>query len=118
MAGPAGGESNVPIEIDCQSVKRMLDAGEDFLLLDCREQAEFDTVAIAGATLLPMSQMLARSGELEPHRDRRIVVYCHLGGRSLQVAAWLRQRDFAHVQNLTGGIDAWSREIDPSLPRY
>ena len=118
MAEPGGGKKSLPLEIDCQSVKRKLDAREDFLLLDCRERSEYETVSIPGATLLPMSELMARATELEPFRDRPIVVHCHMGGRSLQVASWLRQRDYPQVQSMAGGIDAWSRAIDPSLPRY
>ncbi len=107
-----------PIEIDCKSVKARLDAGDDFLLLDCREQDEYNTVHIEQALLLPMSQTVERVAELEPHRNREIVVHCHHGGRSLRVTNWLRQQGFTSVQNMTGGIDAWSVEVDPSLPRY
>ena len=107
-----------PIEISCRSVKQKLDAGDDFLLLDCREAAEFEIVSIVGATLLPMSELLARAAEFEPHRDRPIVVYCHMGGRSLQVAAWLRQQNFPQAQSMAGGVDAWATQIDTSLPRY
>ena len=107
-----------PLEIDCRSVKAKLDAGESFVLLDCREAGEHALVRIAGDRLLPMSELMARCGELEPHRDEQIVVYCHLGMRSRDVAAWLRQQGFAHVQSMTGGIDQWSVEIDPTLLRY
>jgi adenylyltransferase/sulfurtransferase len=107
-----------PLETDPQSVKRRLDAGEDLLLLDCREADEHATVRIAQATLLPMSELAARLGELEPHRRRPIVVHCHHGGRSLRVTKWLRQQGFANVQNMAGGIDRWAIEIDPTLPRY
>ena len=80
------------IEIDCRSVHSKLDTSDDFLLLDCREQNEWDHVHIEGATLIPMSEIQNRVGELDEHRDREIVVYCHHGGRSLQVAMWLAQR--------------------------
>lgn len=106
------------IETDCQSVKSKLDAGDDFLLLDCREQPEWNHVHIDGATLLPMSEIQNRVGELDDHRSRDVVVYCHHGGRSLQVAMWLQQQGFASVQSMAGGIDVWAQEIDTSLPRY
>ena len=108
----------LPLEIDCQSVKQMLDSGEDFLLLDCREADEHVLAAIAGATLLPMSQITERLAELEPHRQRRVVVHCHHGGRSLRVAQWLRQQGFGQAQSMSGGIDRWAMEIDSSVPRY
>ncbi len=108
----------LPIEIDCRAVKQKLDSEDDFLLLDCRETDEHQTVAITGATLLPMTELNQRVDELEPHRERLIVVHCHHGGRSLRIAHWLLQQGFAQVQSLAGGIDQWAVEIDPSLPRY
>jgi adenylyltransferase/sulfurtransferase len=106
------------LEVAPGEVKRMLDENADFLLLDCREVDEHATVHIAGAMLLPMSELAQRASELEPHRNGRIVVHCHRGGRSLRVARWLRQQGFAGAQSMSGGIDQWSVEIDPSLPRY
>lgn len=107
-----------PIEVNCQAVKAMLDAQADFLLLDCREKDEYDAVHIAGARLVPMSEIQQRIGELEPYRDREIVVHCHHGGRSMRVTNWLRQQGFAKAQNMAGGIDDWAVTIDPAMPRY
>ncbi|MCH2212742.1 MAG: rhodanese [Fuerstiella sp.] len=106
------------IEIDCQSVKARLDSSDSFLLLDCREQSEWDHVHIQGAILLPMSEIQDRVDELEHHRNCDVVVHCHHGGRSLQVARWLLRQGFSSVFNMTGGIDVWAQEIDNSLPRY
>ena len=111
-------QSTVPLEVTCAQVKSRLDAGERFLLVDCRESEEYRTVHIAQATLIPLSSMATRVSELEPHRNADIVVHCHHGGRSLKVVNWLRQQGFSKAQNLTGGIDQWALEIDPSLPRY
>ncbi len=108
----------LPLETDCAAVHRAQTLGEDFLLLDCREPDEYATAKIAGAELLPMSQLQQRLSELEPHRDRLVVVHCHHGGRSLRVANWLRQQGFSRAQSMAGGIDRWSLEIDPSVPRY
>lgn len=108
----------IPLDTDCHTTKARLDAGEDFLLLDCREADEFALARIEGAMLLPMSELAARVAELEPHRHRSIVVHCHHGGRSLRVTHWLRDQGFTKVQNLAGGIDQWSQEIDPAIPRY
>jgi len=110
--------SPVPMEVDCRAVKARLDAGGDFLLVDCREPSEHEIVRIAGARLLPMSQLMARAGELDPHRERPVVIHCHHGGRSLQVAAWLRQRGFSQAQSMAGGIDQWAQEIEPGMARY
>ena len=108
----------LPLEIDCRTTKRKLDAGETLLLLDCREADEHATAKIASARLVPMSEITERLHELEPHRGHAIVVHCHMGGRSLRVAQWLREQGFPLAQSLTGGIDAWSQEIDPTVPRY
>lgn len=109
---------SLPIEIDVRTVKGLLDGQEEFLLLDCREPDEFNFARIEGSTLIPMKQIPNRLEELAGYRDKRIVVHCHHGGRSLRVTNWLRQQGFSQVQNMTGGIDAWSAEIDPAVPRY
>jgi rhodanese-related sulfurtransferase len=105
-----------PLEISCENVKAMLDAGDDFLLVDCREADEYAVAKIEAAFLLPMSEIQNRVDELPG--DRPIVVHCHHGGRSLRVTQWLRQRGFTVVQSMAGGIDAWSQQIDPAVPRY
>ena len=108
----------LPLEIPPAQVKQMLDAGEDFRLLDCRERDEHATVHIKQATLLPMSELANRVDELAPDRDKRVVVHCHHGGRSMRVTKWLREQGFPNVQSMAGGIDQWAVEIDPTLPRY
>jgi rhodanese-related sulfurtransferase len=110
--------TEVPMEIDVVSVKRKLDAGDDLLLIDCREADEYATANIATAKFVPMSEIADRLSELEPHKERPIVVHCHHGGRSRRVTRWLREQGFTQAQNMTGGIDAWSQQIDPSVPRY
>lgn len=107
-----------PIEIDIAGVKAKLDAADDFLFLDCREQAEFDSVRIDGTTLLPMSELQDRVSELETHKNREIIVHCHHGGRSLRVAMWLRQQGYETATSMAGGIDAWAVEIEPGMARY
>ncbi|APZ95770.1 rhodanese-like domain-containing protein [Fuerstiella marisgermanici] len=106
------------MEVTCSTVKAKLDAGEEFVFIDCREQDEYDTVKIEGATLLPMSQIQERVTELTQHKDSDIIIHCHHGGRSLQVAMWLKQQGFANPLSMAGGIDVWAQEIDPQLPRY
>ncbi|WP_437231034.1 rhodanese-like domain-containing protein [Planctomicrobium sp. SH661] len=110
--------SDLPIEVDCETVRSLQADGEQFLFLDCREQDEYDVARIEGAVLLPMSEMQSRVDELESSRDARIVVHCHHGGRSLRVANWLRNQGFSKTQSMAGGIDAWSLRIDPEVPRY
>ena len=108
----------LPIEIDVASVRSLVEQSHPMLFLDCREQNEYDVVHIKGSTLLPMSQLEQRAAELDEHQSSRVIVFCHHGGRSMQVAAWLRQRGFAQAQSMSGGIEQWAVEIDPSLPRY
>jgi len=85
-------------------------------LLDVREPSEFAYCAIPGSVPMPMASVPARAQELPD--DVEIVVICHHGGRSMQVASFLKHHGFSHVANIAGGIDAWSREVDPSVPRY
>jgi rhodanese-related sulfurtransferase len=108
----------VPLEIDVLSVKQMLDRGEKFVLLDCREADEVATARIEGAVHIPMREIPGRLAELEAARQGRVVVHCHHGGRSLRVTHFLRQQGFSEAQNMTGGIDAWSQQVDGSVPRY
>jgi rhodanese-related sulfurtransferase len=86
------------------------------LLLDVREPWETAVCKLPQATLIPMMQLPARVGELDPQRP--VVCVCHHGSRSLQVAMFLAHHGFRDVFNLAGGVDAWAREVDPSCPRY
>ncbi len=108
----------LPLEIDIASVAAMQTNGDDFLLLDVRETNEYEVANISGSLLLPMSELRERIGELDQHRDRHIVVHCHHGGRSLQVAQALSEQGFNKIQSMAGGIDQWSQDIDPSITRY
>ena len=85
------------------------------LLLDVREPWEHDKARIAGSQLVPMGQIQARIAELDAARE--VVAICHHGGRSLQTAMYLEKSGF-RVHNLAGGIDAWSRTVDASVPLY
>ena len=86
------------------------------LLLDVREEDEVRLCALAGSLHTPMNLIPLRHNELPD--DIPIIVYCHHGIRSLNVARYLAHVGFENVANLQGGIDAWARQIDPSLPRY
>jgi rhodanese-related sulfurtransferase len=86
------------------------------LLLDVREPWEWQTARIEGSQHMPMRDVPARLGELD--REREVVAICHHGGRSQQVAMFLEKNGFAKVHNLVGGVDAWSRTIDPAVPVY
>ncbi len=107
-----------PLEITPADVSVLRADRQDFLLLDCREADEAALVSIAGARLMPMSKLADRVGELAADKDRRIVVHCHLGGRSYRVAEWLRQQGFDGAQSMAGGIDQWAVEIEPGMARY
>jgi len=86
------------------------------MFLDVREPAEHGTASIAGAAFIPMREVPGRLGELDPEKE--IVVFCHHGSRSAMVVEFLRRQGFAKAVNLAGGIDAWSLEVDPGVPRY
>jgi rhodanese-related sulfurtransferase len=87
------------------------------ILLDVREPWEFQTASLPDSLPMPMGDVTSRAhAELDP--DAHIVVICHHGQRSLSVAMWLRGQGFERAQSLAGGIDGWSRVIDPSVPRY
>ena len=104
-------------EISPAETQTMLQAGESFTLLDVREPWEIDIARIEGSLHIPMGEVPARANnELDP--ESHIVVVCHHGVRSLNVTAWLRQQGFDTVQSMRGGIDAWSRLIDPKIPIY
>lgn len=106
-----------PIEVDVKEVKRLLDEGA-IALIDCRESDEWATARIEGAVLLPMSQWQAEVAKLPELAQRPIVVHCHHGGRSLRVTRWLRENGYPDARNMTGGIQAWSTEVDPTVPQY
>lgn len=105
------------LEITPEELKQKLDAGDRLTLLDVREPWEFQAAHIAGAKHIPMGEVPSRAHqELDP--DEHIVVVCHHGVRSLNVANWLRQQGFEKAQSVRGGIDHWSRTIDPTVPMY
>jgi rhodanese-related sulfurtransferase len=86
------------------------------LLLDVREPWEHQICHIAGSRLLPMRTLPAQLDQLE--RDTPVVCICHHGARSAHVAMWLARQGFADVYNLSGGVDAWARQVDPKMATY
>jgi len=108
-------EETIPA-ISAHELKRKLDAHEAFELIDVREPFEYEIARIDGAKLIPLAEIGERTGELQ--REQPIVVHCHSGTRSAQAVRLLQQRGFSNVYNLEGGIDAWSDQIDPSVPKY
>jgi len=105
------------LEITVAQLQSLLATEHPPLLLDVREPWEYQTAHIEGATLIPMNEIPGRAHQ-ELDEEASILVLCHHGARSLSVAAWLRQQGFDKAQSVSGGIDAWSAQVDPILPRY
>ena len=103
------------IEISVEDLKNRLDRGDDIVILDVRELAEHRFSNIGG-TLIPLGQLSGRLHELDPERE--IAVLCHHGTRSRMASGFLIQSGFRRVWNITGGIEAWSLRVDPSVRRY
>jgi adenylyltransferase/sulfurtransferase len=97
-------------------VKQKREAGDGFVLLDVREQWEYDLAHIPDSVLIPLSQLQSRVSELDP--DDEIITFCHHGMRSASAQAFLLNAGFLDVKNMTGGIDAYSVMADPTIPRY
>src|SRR5438034_7221469 len=108
-------DASVPA-ISVQELKGKMDARDAFELIDVREPFEFEIARIDGAKLLPLGEIPERAEELD--REQTLIVHCHSGRRSAQAVRLLKQRGFANVYNLEGGIDAWSDLIDPTVPKY
>jgi len=104
------------LEITPAELKRRLDAGENLLLVDVREQWEHDVCRIEGAQLIPMRTIPASLQRLDV--EDPVICYCHHGMRSLDVAVWLQKQGVESARSLAGGIERWSAEIDPKVPRY
>lgn len=104
------------LEIQPREVKQRLDRGEKMLLVDVREPHEYAICQIEGSVLIPMRTIPANLQKLDVDED--VVCYCHHGMRSLDVANWLRGQGVGSAKSMTGGIDRWSVEIDPKVPRY
>jgi rhodanese-related sulfurtransferase len=112
-------ETPLPLEIAPQEVQRRLQTGEKLALIDVREPGEFQIARLSGAELIPMRTIPAELSRLDAQADAvPLIVYCHHGVRSLNVVHWLREQGVAACQSMAGGIDRWSLEVDPAIPRY
>jgi adenylyltransferase/sulfurtransferase len=111
-------EADAVPEITATELAARRAEGRELLLLDVREPEEFATARIEGARLIPLAALEARQGELAAWKTRPVVVHCHRGGRSARAGRYLRERGFERVENLAGGIEAWSVTVDPEVPRY
>ncbi len=105
-------EEILPAEL----AERLRSDGDRLFLLDVREDDEREAARIEPSVHIPMGQVPRRLAEIP--RDRTVVVYCHMGGRSAMVAGFLEAQGYTDVANLTGGIDDWSTAVDPKVPRY
>jgi rhodanese-related sulfurtransferase len=97
-------------------LKQRLDRGDKVLIVDVREQWEFDICKIEGAKLVPLRTLPANLTVFEGAEE--VVVYCHHGMRSLDATVWLRSQGIEKARSMAGGIERWSTEIDPGVPRY
>ena len=104
------------IQITAREVSERIGRGEKLLLVDVREPWEFDLCRIAGARLIPLGSLPANLNTLLDADE--VICYCHHGMRSLDAAVWLRQQGVEGAKSMAGGIEQWSAEIDPKVPRY
>lgn len=104
------------LEISPSDLKARMSRGEKLVLLDVREPWEFELCRIEGATPIPMGAIAANLQAID--NGDPVVCYCHHGMRSMDVTVWLRGQGVEDAQSLAGGIDRWSREIDPGVPQY
>jgi adenylyltransferase/sulfurtransferase len=103
-------------EITARELSEWLALGDTPVVIDVREPHEYEIARIPGTTLIPLNTLPARLAELDTSRE--IVLHCHHGQRSMRALEFLRQSGFRKLKNLRGGIDAWSKDVDPSVPRY
>lgn len=103
-------------DITVEELAQWRASGRDFVLLDVREPFEVAAASLPDALHVPMREIPVRLAELDPKAEH--VVFCHHGGRSEHVARFLTARGFERVHNLEGGIDAYSKRVDSSVPRY
>jgi rhodanese-related sulfurtransferase len=104
------------LEILPGDVKQRLDRGEKMLLVDVREPHEYAICRIEGAVLIPMGMIPSNLQKLDTDED--VICFCHHGMRSMDVANWLHAQGVKSAKSMAGGIDRWSLEIDPKVPRY
>jgi rhodanese-related sulfurtransferase len=107
------------LEISTAQAKEQLSDGKESILIDVREPWEFAVASVSDSTLIPMQSVPAELQRLESLADTAdLLVLCHHGVRSLQVVSWLRAQGIENCYSIAGGIDRWSAELDPAIPRY
>lgn len=125
---PVGYDFNPQWEVTPRETKQLLDArakavdggGEDadFVLIDCRLPHEVAITKVDGSELIPLQQLQQHAERLQEWHDKKIVVMCRSGGRSLQFAQILRRNGFHDVKSMAGGILLWNRDVNPGGPQY
>ncbi len=105
-------------EISPQQCKAILSENSSVLFLDCREAHEYAYCRIEGSMLVPLSQFAGMAESQFPNKETACIIYCHHGVRSLNATFYLREQGYANVFSMHGGIELWSLDIDPSVPRY
>ena len=108
----------MPRQITVDELARMLTEGAPLILLDVRQPWEHEIARLPDSLLIPLPELEERSAEVASPAGSLVVAYCHHGVRSLGAAAFLEANGLNNVASLAGGIDAWSRQIDPAIPRY
>jgi rhodanese-related sulfurtransferase len=116
---PTGVRQSHPLleEVDAPALAAAMATHDPPLLVDVRTEPERAVAAIQPSLHIGLDRFVERAPEEIP-RDRDVVVYCHVGARSAQAAVWLKASGWSRVRSLAGGIDAWSEQVDPQVPRY
>jgi len=111
-----GADGDPDVQITVEEFNELRANNKNIVVVDVREQVEYDIVKLEGSKLIPLGELPQRANELDTADE--IVVHCHHGMRSMQATMFLRELGFKKVKNLAGGIDAWAQKIDPEMPRY
>mgnify|MGYP000176854284 CR=1 FL=1 len=112
------GENSDSLEISVKETSYLLSAENPPILIDCREQHEFDFCRIKGGVLVPLSSFAGKVEALFHHAEQHAIIYCHHGVRSLYAVQYLREQGYKNTLSMQGGIDAWSISTDDSVARY
>ena len=115
---PEGYPLQERLEMTPREAAAALGGDDGFILIDCREPFELAMARIEGTLDIPMGEVASRLGEIDADEETPIGVICHSGRRSLQVAVFLQEQGLSGARSVAGGIDLWSVDIDPGVPRY
>jgi rhodanese-related sulfurtransferase len=108
----------MPLEITPRELAKQIANGQPIRLIDVRQPWENQLAKLADSHLIPLNDLPTRASEIPSDPATLLVIYCHHGIRSLSAAEYLQRLGHANVRSLAGGIDAWSCEVDPTVPRY